>query len=120
MTELDRLEQEAERLVAQRPVLVGRHQAARAALAAAESEIDRRVAEAVEARKALAAQVPAPLLAEYERLRAHLGGVVVARVVRDSCSGCHISLPATESDRLRHAGAGSTARCEQCGRLLVS
>jgi predicted nucleic acid-binding Zn-ribbon protein len=120
LTALDQLEEEAGRIAAQRPLLVARHRAAQAALVRAEGELDRRVAEALEARERLAAAVPPALLSEYERLRQRLGGAVVARVVRNSCDGCHLTLPATEADRLRHAGPGSTARCEQCGRLLVA
>ena len=60
------------------------------------------------------------MLAEYDSLRSHLGGTAVAKAVRGACSGCHLSLPAKEADRLRHAEPGTLARCEQCGLLLVS
>jgi hypothetical protein len=72
------------------------------------------------ARPLLAGSLPPTLLEEYERLRARLGGIGAARVVRGSCSGCNLSLSSTELDHLRHALVGSISHCEQCGRILVA
>ena len=52
---------------------------------------------------AAAATVPADLLARYERLRTTLAGTGAARLVGGSCSGCHLTLPAMEVDRIRKA-----------------
>ncbi len=90
-----------------------------AALNAAEAELARLIAEAEEARAPLAARVAPPLLADYERLRAHLNGVGVARVEHGVCSGCNLALSAGELDRVTHAASGSLSHCEQCGRILV-
>ncbi|MDA8062661.1 MAG: C4-type zinc ribbon domain-containing protein [Actinomycetota bacterium] len=79
------------------------------------SEIDRLMAE----RSGVAASLPAELLATYERLRQRLGGVGAARLVGDRCAGCHLTLPATELDRVRHLPADAVVTCEQCGRILV-
>ncbi|MDA8291493.1 MAG: C4-type zinc ribbon domain-containing protein [Actinomycetota bacterium] len=92
---------------------------ARAALDAAAASLDEEVVREQARRAELAAQVPASLLAQYEPLRARLGGVGVARLVRGVCAGCHLALPATEVDRLRHLPEGAVAHCEQCGRMLV-
>jgi hypothetical protein len=70
-------------------------------------------------RNARAAKVSPELLAEYERLRARLGGIGAAHVVRGACSGCNLALSATELDHLRHAPDGAISHCEQCGRILV-
>lgn len=94
-------------------------EAARSVLAASASEVDGERALVATRRGELAAAVPRDLLAEYEALRAKLGGVGVARLVRGTCAGCHLTLPATEVDRLRHLPAGSVAHCDQCGRILV-
>jgi uncharacterized protein len=59
------------------------------------------------------------LLATYERLRARLGGVGVARLVGTHCDGCHLTLSAVELDRVRHLPDGEVYTCEQCGRILV-
>ena len=89
------------------------------ALAAAQAEIDAEESEVAPRRAGLAEQVPADLLASYERLRAHLGGVAVAPLDGARCSGCHLTLPATELDALRHAPPGTVVRHEECGRILV-
>lgn len=92
---------------------------ANAALAAAEAVIDEKAARELEARDAAAAGLPSALLAEYERLRKRLGGVGAARFVNGSCTGCHLTLPASELDRIRRAPPDALLTCEQCGRILV-
>jgi predicted nucleic acid-binding Zn-ribbon protein len=90
-----------------------------AAIAAAETEIDAELGERRGERTAVASSVPDELLATYERLRAKLGGVGAARLVGPSCSGCHLTLPATELDRIKREPPDSLVFCDQCGRILV-
>ena len=71
------------------------------------------------AREADVAGVPDELLERYERLRARLGGVGIARLEGGRCTGCHLQLPAMEVDRIRKAGPDAVVACEECGRLLV-
>lgn len=71
------------------------------------------------ARAASAAGLPSGLTARYERLRARLGGVGAAKLVNGSCTGCHLSLPSAERDRIRHLPADDLVTCDQCGRILV-
>jgi predicted nucleic acid-binding Zn-ribbon protein len=66
-----------------------------------------------------AAGVPSDLLAEYEHLRARLGGVAVARLNGTSCGGCHLALSAVEIDRIKSLDPDEPVHCEECGRLLV-
>jgi uncharacterized protein len=90
-----------------------------AKLATAEAEIDADIV-ALEGQRPKAAEaVPGQLLSTYERLRARLGGVAVARLIGGRCDGCHLTLPAVELDRIRHESAGTLEYCEQCGRILV-
>ncbi len=91
----------------------------RAAVGTASAELDEAVAEARRERETVAAEVPEPLLARYEELRAHLGGIGVARLVGDRCDGCHLTLPSMEAERIRRLPPTELATCEQCGRLLV-
>jgi predicted nucleic acid-binding Zn-ribbon protein len=89
------------------------------ALAAAEAALDAEEAELVPRRTQLVEGVAPDLLATYDRLRAHLGGVAVAPLEGGRCGGCHLTLPATELDALRHAPPGTVVRHEECGRILV-
>jgi len=99
------LEQEAEQL--------------RQAIAVQSAAIEAELATELEARTAAAADIPEDLLSQYERLRATQGGVGAARLVSGRCSGCHLTLPATELDRIRRGGADTVVLCDQCGRILV-
>ena len=101
----DRLEAECERL--------------RAALAEAESELATELAAVKAEREAAAAAVPDELWPEYDKLRARLGGVAIARLVGSTCQGCHLALPAVEVDRIRKLPLDEAVYCEECGRLLV-
>ena len=103
--ELAAVEEEADRL--------------RKSVAASEREIDLEATAVAEARKAVAARVSGDLLATYEKLRASLGGVGAARLVGQSCTGCHLTLPAQEVARIKRAPPDALMLCEQCGRILV-
>ena len=63
--------------------------------------------------------VEADDLALYERMRARLGGVALARLVQGRCDGCHVALSASEVDRIRREPPDARIECEHCGRLLV-
>jgi predicted nucleic acid-binding Zn-ribbon protein len=113
------LEAELTALSAEREVLDARRQAAAAALAVAEAGVDEELARLTKGRAQAAGSVPAELQGAYDRLRARLGGVAVARLVGTHCDGCHLTLPAMELDRIRHLPDGEVVTCEQCGRILV-
>lgn len=106
-------------LVAEISALAQRREEAAASLAAAEAEVDRDLADLARRRQDAAAPIPSGLMATYEQLRAHLGGVAVARLVGTHCDGCHLTLSATELDRIRHLPPGEYITCEHCGRILV-
>jgi predicted nucleic acid-binding Zn-ribbon protein len=83
------------------------------------ADIDREVDALNERRARVLGEVPDDLLAVYTRLRSRLGGTGAARLVGSSCSGCHLTLPATELDQLKHQPADALVFCDQCGRILV-
>ena len=85
------------------------------AVEAVESEISREQAARAEA----VGHVPVDLVERYEKMRARMGGVAVARLIGGRCSGCNLTLPTSENERIRHAPAGEFVTCEQCGRILV-
>jgi predicted nucleic acid-binding Zn-ribbon protein len=90
-----------------------------AAIATEETSIEEQLAGLRGERAAAAEGLPDDLLARYERLRAKLGGIAVARLEGDRCLGCHVSLPAVEVDVIRHAPADAVVTHEDCGRILV-
>ncbi len=103
--ERERLDQEGARL--------------RALIAEAQAEIDAEL-KAEEARRAEAVTgLPGDLVDRYERLRSRLDGIGAAPLVGGRCGGCHLSLPATEIDRIRREPPDALITCDQCGRILV-
>jgi predicted nucleic acid-binding Zn-ribbon protein len=119
MEEREPVDAEVSELEAQRLALDERAEGAQAAIARAEAVIDAELAVERETRSELAAALPPDLATQYDRLRARLGGIGAARLVSGSCTGCHLTLSATELDRIRRAPADTVQHCEQCGRILV-
>jgi len=108
---------ELEQAIAARDAEAG---AARAALAAAEAVVDDEVAVEQAARADAAAEVRnAALVTDYERRRAQTQGQGAARLVGNTCQACHLTIPATEVDRIRHAPEGTVAYCDNCGAILI-
>lgn len=83
------------------------------------ADIDSLIAIEMSARQQVAQTVDAELLALYDKVRIDLGGVGAALLHRGACQGCHISLDATEVDRIRNLPADTVVRCEECRRILV-
>ena len=92
---------------------------ASAGLAAAEAEIDAAIEVERAAREALASGLPSDLVTEYERCREKANGIGAARLIGGTCQGCHLTIPATEVDRIRKAAPGVFAHCDNCGCILV-
>ena len=80
-------------------------------------DAERREVEAT--REQIAAELPADLLALYEKIRADHGGVGAARLYRGACEGCHLAMPPNEIEAIRAAAAEEVLRCEECRRILV-
>lgn len=93
--------------------------AANDALAAAEAAIDDELAVERAGRDDAVAGIDSGLLSDYERRRVKASGVGAARLVGNTCQGCHLTIPATEVDRIRHAPVGTVAYCDNCGCILV-
>jgi uncharacterized protein len=90
-----------------------------AAIVETEAAIDQELAGERGQRPAEEAAVPDALRSTYEQLRKRLGGVGAARLQHGSCSGCHLTLSATELDQLKRQPDDALVYCEQCGRILV-
>jgi predicted nucleic acid-binding Zn-ribbon protein len=92
---------------------------ARATLGAAEVALDAQLSDERSARDAIAVGIDDSLLSAYEERRAKASGVGAARLVGMMCQGCHLSIPASEVDRIRRAPAGTLEYCDNCGCILV-
>ncbi len=102
-----------------RSVLAGELERIRRALADAEGLIDAEVEQERAARDAIAAGIDPVMVKEYERCRAQAQGVGVARLVGTTCQGCHLSIPATEVERIKKSAGNPLAYCDNCGAILV-
>jgi uncharacterized protein len=126
------LEDEQLEVMEQREALGAHLDHARAALDAAERELtavtERRDAgladiDAAEAgrrrdRDAVVAELPADLLALYEKRRT-AGGTGAALLLARRCQACRLELDRTALSELRAAAADDVVHCEECGTILV-
>ena len=72
--------------------------------------------QASEERKNVAATIPAPTLAHYERIRKRWRGVAIADATDGRCAACQMKLRPQYFQELRHAD--KLYFCESCGRIL--
>ncbi|MBW4719358.1 zinc ribbon domain-containing protein [Saccharothrix obliqua] len=84
------------------------------ALADLESTETKRTAE----RTLVAKQFPEPLLALYERVRAHKG-IGAALLQSRRCGACRIELDRSALAQVKEAAADEVVRCEECGAIMV-
>jgi uncharacterized protein len=113
------LDAEVQALEAAQAAVVAEMQDLLAALEAQEREIDAELAAEEAARAALAPNIPDATVRLYEQVRTKNRGIGAARLVGMNCQACHLALPATEVDRIRHLPEDTMARCEHCGAILV-
>jgi predicted nucleic acid-binding Zn-ribbon protein len=117
---MEKLEQ-AERAATEQEQLIAQTNAEGASLSA---EAKRVVAEADTAydaatrdRAALAQNVPAALMAMYERIAAR--GTGAALLVARTCEGCRMVLSGTDLNLIRQASDDTVVTCPECGCILV-
>jgi hypothetical protein len=67
-------------------------------------------------RRETASKIPAPLLAQYQRLYAAQGGKVVVEARGESCSGCYMSIPPQVYVNVKKNE--SIISCPHCHRIL--
>ena len=119
MEQLEPIDADLARLGQERADLDARAQALRAAIAEDEVAIAAELETVRAERDALVRDVEPELLAQYEQLRPHTGGVAIARLVGGHCQGCHLALSAMEVDRIKKLPEDEPVTCEECGRLLA-
>jgi hypothetical protein len=67
----------------------------------------------------LVGEVPAELLALYDRIRAGHGGIGAAEFVGNECGACRLQMIPADLAAVRAAPVDEVLRCEECGRILV-
>jgi len=103
---------EAAKVAADTAEVTGRRDAALA-------EIGEQAAKASAARATAAADVPADLLALYDKIRASSSGLGAAPLRRGQCGGCRVMLSTVDLNAIRAAAPDEVVRCEECRRILV-
>jgi uncharacterized protein len=88
-------------------------------IAEQESVIDAELEAEAAGRQDVLPRLPEDLVTLYEKIRTINRGTGAARLVGSTCQGCHLSIPATEVDRIRRLPADTVARCDNCGSILV-
>lgn len=106
-------------LIAERDKLTAESEAATGQRDQVFAEIDAEVAATAAARAAIVPDIPAELLALYEKIRASSGGVGAAALHRGRCEGCHLALNPGDLGHIREAAPETVVRCEECRRILV-
>jgi uncharacterized protein len=71
------------------------------------------------ARQPLAADLPADLVALYDRLREQSGGLAAALLTGGRCGGCRLELSGADRARIRATAPDEVVRCEECRRIMV-
>ena len=79
------------------------------------SAVETELAGVRDERAALARDVPAGILADYERILKARGGLAIAAVTTGVCGGCRVTIRPQALQELRGA---TLMRCESCGRYL--
>jgi len=108
----DRSAAEAESVGVEESALTARRDAAVA-------EIDEQAAKATAGRAAAGTDLPADLLALYDKIRASAGGRAAAELRRGQCGGCREMLSTAELNEVRRTAPDEVVRHEECRRILV-
>jgi len=88
-------------------------------LEAEQAAVDKDIEFARTQRDLVAKQLPAELLAFYEKLRGQYDGVAVAAIVRRRCQACQIELDVSEVNAAKAAPKDELLRHDSCRRILV-
>ncbi len=73
----------------------------------------------ISGRAPLVADLPADLVALYDRIRESSAGIGAALLRAGRCEGCRIELSGADRARVRVAPPDEVVRCEECRRILV-
>lgn len=119
---MEKLEEAQSRGAAVTADLAGLEQSRAAAEAARDrafADIDAEVDRVQQERRRVEPEIPADLLALYDRIRDSSGGLGAAPLTRGRCQGCQLTLTPADLGRIRAEPADAVVRCEECRRILV-
>jgi hypothetical protein len=119
MEQRETLDAELARVLARQAALTGERQQLEASRDETLADIDLTSTRRAADRTAIAGELPADLLALYDRVRAASGGVGAAMLRQRRCEGCHLELAGNELGEVRNAAPDEVVRCENCRRILV-
>lgn len=83
------------------------------------AELDAERAGHQQSRDGIATQIPADLLALYDRIRERAGGVGAAELKGRRCGGCQLEATSSALTAYTAAAPDEVLRCEECERVLV-
>jgi uncharacterized protein len=118
MERQEALESSRDELAAEQKGIAEAHAAAAQTRDAAFAEIDAAGAVAGGKRTEAAADMPADLLALYDKIRAS-SGVGAAMLRSGRCEGCHLSLNTVDLNAIKATPPDEVVRCEECRRILI-
>ena len=106
--------------------LLAQQETGRETREAAEARRDQALAEIVKeeefrttARQPLVADLPADLVALYDKIRESSGGLGAALLKGGRCGGCRLELSGSERSRIKAAAPDEVVRCDECRRIMV-
>ncbi len=81
--------------------------------------IDAEAGTATAERERIVAQVPAELLALYDKVRAQYGGLAAAELKARRCEGCRLEINGADLREIAAMPDDEVLRCPECSRILV-
>lgn len=81
--------------------------------------LDAAVDDARRVRAGIAPDIPADLMAMYDKLAASHNGVGAAELRQRRCTGCQLEVNAADLRAIAAASPDEVIRCEECGRILI-
>jgi uncharacterized protein len=81
--------------------------------------LDAAVDDARRVRAGIAPDIPADLMAMYEKLAASHNGVGAAELRQRRCTGCQLEVNAADLRAIAAAAPDEIIRCEECGRIQI-
>ncbi|MGV8850332.1 MAG: zinc ribbon domain-containing protein [Propionibacteriaceae bacterium] len=119
MEAVETAQAERDRIAAERRAVEDEMRALMAKRDAAVADFQADVKDRQAVRAGLVADLPAPLVELYEKVRSRAGGTGAAALQGHRCAGCGLEATQSDYDRYVSAAADEIVRCEECDRILV-